>query len=160
MYENIKKFFESKLLFKILCVIGIVLIALFIFYLGMNVGFHKATFGRAWEENYERNFGFGPDHSISGENNFPNANGAIGKIIKIELPTIIVQDKDNTEKVILTTNDTQIEDMRAKIANTDLKLNDFVVVIGEPNTQGQIEAKFIRVMPVGMPVPPPQTTTN
>ena len=54
-----------------------------------------------------------------------------------------------------TTNDTQVEDMRSKIANTDLKLNDFVVVIGEPNSQGQIEAKFIRVMPVGMPVPPP-----
>ena len=69
---------------KILCGIGIVVIAFIIFYAGVTVGFHKATFGRAWAENYERNFGFGPDHSLSAINNFPNADGAIGKIIKIE----------------------------------------------------------------------------
>jgi hypothetical protein len=155
MYENIKKFFESKLLLRILCGIGILIIALIIFYAGVTVGIYKASFGRAWAENYERNFGFGPDHPLSGINNFPNANGAIGKIIKIELPTIIVQDKDNTEKVILTTDDTQIQKMKENIATSDLKISDFVVVIGTPNAQGQIEAKFIRVMPVGI-VPPPQ----
>ena len=156
-YENIKKFFESRLMFKILCGIGVVLVALLIFYAGVIVGFHKASFGRAWGENYERNFGFGPDHALLGVNNFPNANGAIGKIIKIELPTIIVQDKDNAEKVISTNTDTQIQKMKQNITTNDLKLDDFVVVIGTPNTQGQIEAKFIRVMPAGMPVLPPQT---
>ena len=50
--------------------------------------------------------------------------------------------------------------MKSNITTNDLKLDDFVVVIGTPNTQGQIEAKFIRVMPIGMPVPPPQTPTN
>ena len=29
----------------------------------------------------------------------------------------------------------------------DLKIDDFVVVIGTPDEQGQIEAKFIRIMP-------------
>jgi hypothetical protein len=154
IYENIKKFFESRLLFKILCGIGIVVVALLIFYAGVTVGFHKASFGRAWAENYERNFGFGPDHSFAGDN-FPNADGAIGKIIKIELPNIIVQDKDNTEKVILTNSDTQIQKMKNNITTNDLKIDDFVVVIGTPNTQGQIEAKFIRVMPVGIVPPPP-----
>ncbi len=119
----------------------------------INVGFHKAEFGRAWGENYERNFGFGPDHSLLGKDNFPNANGAIGKIIKIELPTIIVEDKDNAEKVILIDSNTNIEKMTAQITMNDLKVDDFVVVIGAPNTQGQVEAKFIRVMPVGMPAP-------
>jgi hypothetical protein len=157
MYENIKKIFESKMLFKILCGIGIVVVALLIFYAGVTVGFHKATFGRAWGENYERNFGFGPDHPLLGKDNFPNANGAIGKIIKIELPTIIVTDKDNTEKVILLDTNTQIQKMKENIATTDLNVNDFVVVIGSPNEQGQIEAKFIRVMPVGIPVPPVPT---
>ena len=162
MYEHIKKFFESTVFLKILCGIGIVVIAFIIFYAGVTVGFHKATFGRAWAENYERNFGFGPDHSLSAINNFPNADGAIGKIIKIELPTIIVQDKDNTEKVISTTTTTQIQEMKSNITTNDLKLGDFVVVIGTPNAQGQIEAKFIRVMPAGMPVSPTQTpaTTN
>jgi hypothetical protein len=158
MYENIKKFFESKMLFKILCGIGIVVIALLIFYAGVTVGFHKATFGRTWGENYERNFGFGPDHTLFDKDNFPNANGAIGKIIKIELPTIIVTDKDNTEKVILLDTNTQIQEMKTNIATTDLKVDDFVIVIGSPNTQGQIEAKFIRVMPVGI-VSLPQAPT-
>ena len=52
--------------------------------------------------------------------------------------------------------------MKSNITTNDLKLGDFVVVIGTPNAQGQIEAKFIRVMPAGMPVSPTQTpaTTN
>jgi len=156
-HDELVKIFESKTTFKILCGIGIVLVALLIFYAGVNVGFHKASFGRAWGENYERNFGFGPDHPLLGADNFPNANGAIGKIIKIELPTIIVQDKNNTEKVILLSSDTHIEKMANAIDSSELSVNDFIVVIGSPNDQGQVEAKFIRVMPLGMPVPPPQT---
>ena len=154
IYEKMRKFSGSSLLFKILCGIGIILIALFIFYAGIVVGLHKASFGRAWGENYERNFGFGPDHLLLGKDNFPNANGAIGKIIKIELPTIIVADKDNTEKVISINTTTQIQKMKENITTDDLKINDFVVVIGTPNEQGQIEAKFIRVMPAGIPIPP------
>lgn len=152
--EEVKKVFESKTVFRILCGIGIVIVALLIFSAGVTVGFHKASFGQAWGENYERNFGLGPVPPVLGRDNFPNANGAIGKIIKIELPTLIVQDKDNTEKVILIKDNTQIEKMRQPEKTTDLKVDDFVVVIGVPNEQGQIEAKFIRVMPLGMPVPP------
>jgi len=151
--EEIKRILESRAFFKILCGIGIAVVALLIFSAGMTVGFYKASFGHAWGENYERNFGFGPDQPLFGANNFPNANGAIGKIIKIELPTLIVQDKDNTEKVILITSDTQIEEMKNPIATSDLKIDDSIVVIGNPNKQGQIEAKFIRIMPLGMPVP-------
>ena len=156
VYEDFVKAFESKTTLKILCGVGIVLIALLIFYAGVNVGFHKASFGRAWGENYERNFGFGPDHPMLGNDNFPNANGAIGKIINIELPTIIVQDKDNTEKVVLLKTDTAIEKAMASIQPSALSVNDFVVVIGSPNDQGQIVAKFIRVMPFGMPPIPPE----
>ena len=155
IYESMQKFFESKLAFKVLCGIGIVLVALLIFYAGVNVGFYKASFGRDWGENYERNFGFGPDIPILGKDNFPNANGAIGKIIKVELPTVIVEDKDGTEKVVSIDSNTNIEKMTEQITVNDLKVDDFVVVIGTPDAQGQIEAKFIRVMPVGI-VPPPQ----
>jgi len=154
IYEDIKKFFDSSFLFKILCILGILVAILIIFSLGVTVGVHKASFGRNWGENYERNFGFRPDHSLLGKDNFPNANGAVGKIIKISLPTIIVQDKDNIEKIILINSNTQIQEMRGSITANDLKIDDFIVAIGTPNTQGQIEAKFIRVMPAGMPIPP------
>ena len=144
--EKIKKVFESKKVSFVLSILGILVIILVIFEAGIYVGFHKASFGRDWGENYGRNFGMMNERDgMMG--NFPNAHGAIGKIIKIELPTIIVQDRDNTEKVILTTNDTKVIDIKNEIKITDLKLDESVVVIGSPNSQGQIEAKLIRVIP-------------
>jgi len=161
LHEKMLQFFESKILVKILYGVGILIITILIFSAGVSVGLHKASFGRAWGDNYERNFGMmSPSHSLGlGGENFPNGNGAVGKIIKITLPTIIVQDKDNTEKVILINTDTKIEQMRNEIKATDLAINDFLVVIGSPNNQGQIEAKFIRVMPAGMPNPQLQVGT-
>ena len=90
------EFFDSKISIKILYGIGTIIILVLIFSLGISVGFHKASFGRAWGDNYERNFGMIPGRPGFGKDNFPNAHGAIGKIIKIELPTIVVQDKNNT----------------------------------------------------------------
>ncbi|MEI8174754.1 MAG: hypothetical protein WCG28_02265 [bacterium] len=153
IHEKMLKVFESKILVGILYGIGIIIVLTLIFSIGVSVGFHKASFGRAWGDNYERNFGMMPSRQGFGKDNFPNSHGAIGKIIKIELPTIIVQDKDNTEKVILIKNDTEIQKMKTNIQTTDLSINDFIVVIGTPDSQGQIEAKFIRVMPLGMPLP-------
>lgn len=155
IHEKMLKVFESKILVGILYGIGIVIVLTLIFSMGVSVGFHKASFGRAWGDNYERNFGMMPDRPMFGGDNFPNAHGAAGKIIKIELPTIIVQDKDNTEKVVLIKDDTQIQKIREQATKNDLKIDDFIVVIGTPNEQGQIEAKFIRVMPIGMPPLPP-----
>ncbi|MFA6300883.1 MAG: hypothetical protein WC609_00865 [Candidatus Paceibacterota bacterium] len=155
--ENVRSFFESKTALAVLCVIGFAVVALLIFSLGVSVGFRKASFGRAWGENYERNFGMGPGGPIPGRDNFPNAHGAIGKIMKIELPTIIVQDKDNTEKIILISDNTQIQKAKDSINASNLNVDDSIIVIGDPNEQGQIEAKFIRVLPLGMPPPlPPQ----
>jgi hypothetical protein len=154
IYEDIKKVFESKVAFRILLGIGIVIVLLLVFSAGVSVGFRKASFGRAWGENYERNFGMRPEHPIFGNDNFPNSHGATGKIIKVELPTIIIQDKNNTEKVVLIKDDTKIQEMMQDIKASDLSIDKYVIVIGSPNNQGQIEAKFIRVMPLGMPVPP------
>lgn len=155
IYENLKKVFDSKVSVRILYVIGVIVIAILIFSAGISVGFHKASFGRAWGENYERNFGMKPNRQPFGQDNFPNAHGAIGKIIKIELPTIIVQDKDSIEKVILIKENTQIQKMKDHLTTNDLKIDDFVVVIGNPNEQGQIESKLIRIMPSPELIPKP-----
>lgn len=158
MKEKIAKIFESKVFVGILYGMGIVTILLIVLSTGISIGFRKASFGRAWGDNYERNFGMMQNRNNMigfGRDNFPNAHGANGKIIKIQLPTIIVQDKDNTEKVVLIKDDTQIQKLKENITSKDLKLDDFIVVVGNPNTEGQIEAKLIRIMPAGMPVPPP-----
>jgi len=152
IHEHMVSFFESKVLVGILYGVGIIIVVASVFSAGISIGFHKASFGRAWGENYERNFGMMSRQGlVPGGQHFPNANGAVGKIIKITLPTVIVQDRDNTEKVILIGSDTRIQEMHSTIKATDLSVGDFIVVIGSPNDQGQVAAKFIRVMPAGMP---------
>jgi hypothetical protein len=146
-YEETKKVFGSKLSFRVLCGIGIVIVILLIFSAGIAVGFRKASFGAAWGEHYMQNFGMPTRQNFGlGANVFPNAHGATGKIIKTELPNIIVED-NNTEKTILVGDDTRIEKGRSRGEASDLKVDDFIVTIGSPNDKGMIEAKFIRILP-------------
>ena len=69
-----------------------------------------------------------------------------------------MQDKNNTEKVIILKNDTKIEKMMQEIKTNELAIDDFIIVIGSPNDQGQIEAKLVRIMPA--PELLNNTTTN
>ncbi len=80
-------------------------------------------------------------------NYFPNAHGATGKILKLEAPNIIVEGRDNIEKVILINDKTKIQEGKMTVGSDDLRADDFVVVIGNPNNQGVIEAKLIRIVP-------------
>ena len=51
------------------------------------------------------------------------------------------------EKIILVSDATIIKRFQDTIKLADLKVDDYIVVIGEPNNAGQIEAKLIRLMP-------------
>lgn len=151
---ELKKALESKAFLKITKVIGVFIVVLIIFSAGVSVGFHKASFGKSWGEHYNENFGFGmragniPSIAPTGMMGyFPNPHGTTGEIIKTELPNIIVEDNDNTEKSVLIGVDTRIQKGSATIVGSDLQTNDFVVVIGAPNAQGVLEAKLIRVLP-------------
>ncbi len=78
---------------------------------------------------------------------FTNSSGAIGKIVKIDLPTLMVENKDGIEKAILITDDTVIKKLRETVKPEELKIDDFVIVIGSPNDKAQVEAKIMRIMP-------------
>lgn len=153
--DKIKKVVDSKVFKGIIYSFGILIIVFFIFEAGIVVGFRRVSFDRDWSNNYAMNFGSprgGGPQMMGGQfnllDNLPNAHGAIGKIIKTELPTIIVLDeKDNTEKVVLIDNKTQIRQGRVDITPDQLKVDDSVVIIGEPNSSGQIEARLIRFLP-------------
>lgn len=163
MKNKIKKILESKNFRAVIYTIGVLLIIFLIFQAGMIVGFRKASFGRDWGDNYAMNFG-GPQRGskvmgmMGGEfgdfGNLPNAHGTIGKIIKIELPTIIVLDEqDNTEKVVVLSDQTEIRKVRDSIIKDELKIDDHIVVIGAPNSSGQIEARLIRFLPAPLVKP-------
>ena len=148
--NEIKSFAESKNFKKLIYAIGIVFIMFLIFQLGIIAGFRKASFSNDWGNNYERNFG--PMHKAppfigNDLKEMPNAHGAIGKIIKIEFPNIVVLDKDQTEKVVVIKDDTNILERRDKVTENSLVVDKFIIVIGNPNNQGQIEAKLIRIIP-------------
>ena len=77
----------------------------------------------------------------------PTAHGTAGKIISINLPTLLVADEDNTEKTVLLRDETIIRSLRASLLPGDLDLDDYIIVIGTPTTKGYIQANLIRVLP-------------
>ena len=157
-FSIIKDVFKSKP-FKISMTIVIsLMLSLLVFELGVNVGFQKANFSYKWRDNYNNNItrrnnncmeppfnerNFGPE-----ERGFVNSNGSAGEIIKInEDYSLIIKDIDNTEKNVVIDNNTTIREFKNEIKKEDLKIGQKVVVIGEPNDSGKIEAKLIRIMP-------------
>lgn len=143
---------QLKVLHILILGVAGAIILLFVFLVGMSVGFKKASFSYRWGENYHRNFA-GPRQGFFNDfmgKEFMDAHGLIGKIIKIEDSNLVIQDKDKVEKIVLIGKDTTIERFRDSIKVGELKVDDMIVVIGQPNQSGQVEAKFIRVLP-----PPP-----
>ncbi|MDD4989277.1 MAG: hypothetical protein PHV42_02525 [Candidatus Pacebacteria bacterium] len=161
---DIKEVYESKKARHIFFGICIAIIALLIFQAGIFVGFKKAEFSEQLGENYYQAFGTSSRGPVGFfREDIAGGHGASGKIVRINLPTLVISNSDNTEKVIIITDDTLIRRFRDQIAATDIKVGDLAIVLGEPDTKGQISAKLIRLLP-----PPPSlspspklgTTTN
>ncbi len=149
----IKDWFESKTFRGILYGIGITIIALAIFQLGIIVGSHKVRFAERLSGSFERNFGIRNDFmqdmmGIEGH-------GTVGKIVSVALPDIIVSGPDNVERTIRIGNETVIRQFREQISADKLSTGEYIVALGAPDVQGFIEAKLIRVLP-----PPPQASVS
>lgn len=76
-----------------------------------------------------------------------NEYGTAGAIVKIEGSNLIISGRDNIEKSILVSTSTIIRMYQDTLHPADLKAGQQITVIGSPNNQGQIEAKFIRLLP-------------
>lgn len=159
-----KNFLRSDYLKWAIIGLTVIVIVFLIFGAGIWVGEKKAGFSYRWAEQYHRNFA-GPQEGFLGDwkgfpkGEFIEAYGVFGQIIKINASTsseqaIIVKGKDDVEKIVLIKKDTIIRNLRETIKIEDLKIDDYVVVVGDPNEAGQTEAKFIRIVP-----PPPQETS-
>ncbi len=121
------------------------------FQAGVFVGFHKANFSYRWGDNYHRMFG-GPRRGFFGNHDpqeFTDAHGLFGSIISIDATSslFIIKDKDATEKTVSVTSTTSIRFGRTAEKLTQMSVGDRVVIIGDPNGRGQIEARLIRVFP-------------
>jgi len=152
---DIKKYFQSKGFKITIIVIGVLIVELLVFQAGMFTGFKKASFSYGFGDNYYRNF----NGRMMGENDpmmrglpfnerdLENSHGAIGKIVKITSSSIVVADQGGIEKIVAIGKDTIIKQFRDNVDLKNLKVGDFVVVLGTPNDKSEIEAKLVRLMP-------------
>lgn len=138
-------------------VVGVILFALINFAVGFKVGSHKALFSSQWGKNYEKNFiGQRPPLGHSGSldsmkrdfsgRDFRNAHGIAGSIISIAEDKLIIKDRDGKENTVAVTDKTIIRKPRVEdLKIADLKVDDEVVVMGEPDESGVVLAVLIRV---------------
>ena len=149
MKEKIKGLYAHKGMRISLYVIGGLFVLSAILQLGIFIGYHKATFARDWSDSYGRNFGMERPDSFRGmmRGGLPMPHGSVGKILTVTLPTFVIEDKDGTEKTIIVSDTTILREGPNTASSSTLHADDFVVILGEPNTEGQIEAKLIRIMP-------------
>ena len=146
---DLKKIVESKSFKNTLLIIGGVVIVLLIFQAGVFVGYHKAAFSyRAGERFYRayddqtRNFMGTPRID-----NYSNPHGTVGKIVEIDLPSIVIEDGSNIEKVVNLDDDTVIKGFRGSSKADVLKIGDLVLILGSPIDDREIQAKLIRLLP-------------
>lgn len=150
---------KSKILIASAIILGIIILMLGSFAGGMKIGIHKAKFSCDWGKNYERNFigehtgrtDFGPGQFMRGMmrdidgRDFRNAHGLAGTIISITDNNLVVKDRDGKENTVAVSDQTVIKSGRNDLKIGDLKVNDQVVVMGQPGDNGVVNAALIRI---------------
>jgi len=155
-----KEFIKSRTFKIIAAIIGVFLIAVVSFGAGVAVGLRKARFSSDFGRNYGNNFmgsrfndgrgmmdgggmmGFFRDFE---GRDFRNGHGLAGTIISITDNNIVIKDKDNKENTIAVSDATLIKSQRDNLKLSDLKVNDQIVVMGNPGDNGVVNASLIRV---------------
>lgn len=75
------------------------------------------------------------------------SHGVSGRVVSLSLPTFIVAAPNNLEKTVVVSDKTIIRKFRDTVTQNDIQPDDFVVVLGEPEPTGEIEARFVRIAP-------------
>jgi hypothetical protein len=146
---DIKDYIKSRSFRGIIVGIGAAVIVLIIFQAGVFVGYRKASFAYRFGDNYYRTFNRRTPAPLGfpvGDKFFVS-HGAAGQVMSISLPTFVVAGPDSVEKTVLVGTSTLVRKLDAELKPEDIKTGDFVVVIGDPNDDSQIQAKLIRILP-------------
>lgn len=145
MYRDILK---SKWLWIAGGVIIEIILLLLVFRFGVVMGVRKANFSENWGKNYGRLFGE-PRPGFFSPNNggLRSAFGNAGTVISVGSSTIIIKTSDNNEKTIAVSTGTVIRSGMSNVGIGNVKTGDPIVAIGEPDQNGEIAAKLIRIFP-------------
>lgn len=142
-------FLESKLVRTILWILGGLIVLVVVFGLGISVGYNRAGFASGFDQNYYRNFYGVPPGGAIGlvAPPMPVAiHGVVGKVIDLGTSTISVEDQQGNEQSVAVSSGTDIRNGNGTMVIGDVAVGDQIAVIGEPNSVGQIDARFIRIL--------------
>jgi hypothetical protein len=134
-------------------ILAFLFVFLFGFGLGVTVGYQRAAFSSNWGKNYAHNFSVAiPTGAMMPRGPMPfNMHGTAGMVIDIANAELTVQDDDNNEQSVVVASDTIIRKIDQTIPFSAIAVGDHLVVIGTPNPEGQVEARFIRIFPMSGP---------
>ncbi len=128
-------------------VIGALILALLIFHAGVVVGSRRDRFLFV-RHGADRGFSFPfllGGFALPYGGFIPNSHGAVGTITAVTLPTLSVETRGGTSETILVGTSTIIRNS-GESTSLALSVGDQVVVLGEPDSQGRIDATLIRVL--------------
>lgn len=140
---------ESKKVRTVLWILGGLIVLFVVFGLGIAVGYDRAGFAAGFDRNYYRIFFGGPPGGPVGMMSPPMpvaTHGVVGTVIDLGTSTISVADGKNNEQSVLVSSGTVIRDGDSDSVIGDMAVGDQIAVIGEPDNNGQIEARFIRII--------------
>jgi hypothetical protein len=150
--ETVVEFFRSKLFAGIVIGICIMLVVICIFEVGVIVGYHEADFSNRWSENYNKNFaGFSNSMGIPDEH-IPSPDGILGEIVSATTDssgttTLVISSPQKPEEKIIVDGNTVIRDHEDTVTASSLTTGTYAVVIGAPNSDGELHASLVRIVP-------------
>lgn len=146
---DMKEYIRSQSFRGVLIGIGIAIIALLILQAGIFIGYRKASFAYKFGDNFYRAF----DRRAPAPFGFPlhdefrTSHGAAGEVVSISLPTFVVAGPDSIEKTVRVSTSTLIRKFDSELKAEEIQTGDFLVAIGDPDENSQIQAKLIRILP-------------
>ena len=155
-----------SLLPRIIAVLGILFLVTLIFWFGVLVGYHHGLVSTRWSDHYGEVWSGTGSPFMGGMmgGNIPSrngadmmyaSNGAVGKVVGINLPSIAVKNDNQAEKIVLVNSSTTIRRFHDVASSTEIHIGDTIVSIGYPDAQGRIQASFIRLIPAIQTNPAP-----
>lgn len=152
---NFKHIYQSKTAKRILLCLLVILVLAVVFHVGVMVGIRKARFMDRFGITYMNNFGRS-EKMFKGKRVIENmmmperlqsGHGVVGKVVSIQDEVLIVVGSGTVEKIVRIKDTTIIKKSKNDASVSDIIPNTHVAVIGSPNEKGEIEAKFIRILP-------------
>ena len=143
----------SKVIVWIIVGLAGLVIVLMAFRAGVMVGYRQAEYSSEWQH-------FHGSAAINGANGGPrgflNDHGSVGTITAVNVissatTSITIHDADdNADKIVLIGAETTVLPRTSTSTALVLQVGQTIAAIGTPNTQGEIVASIIRLLP-----PPP-----